>query len=172
MYRIMYRFLVPGWSAKPVGAGNSAVVVDLPRCGPILSLCTESCTDSWSPDGARNPWSAPTTELWAPTPSQATTGSVASDFARRDPPRISPLLVRCSGLSEGSAHVRNPWSAPTTELWAPTRPRRVPPSRTAARQCTGTQACSRSRSPVIPVWQAWRRCPRGGQFRETKPAGR
>ena len=24
-------------------------------------------TDSWSPDGARNPWSAPTTELWAPT---------------------------------------------------------------------------------------------------------
>ena len=31
------------------------------------SSCTESCTDSWSPDGARNPWSAPTTELWAPT---------------------------------------------------------------------------------------------------------
>ena len=28
---------------------------------------TESRTDSWSPDGARNPWSAPTTELWAPT---------------------------------------------------------------------------------------------------------
>ena len=24
--------------------------------------CTESRTDSWSPDGARNPWSAPTTE--------------------------------------------------------------------------------------------------------------
>ena len=52
---------------RPVGAGNSAVVVDLPRCGPILSLCTESRTDSWSRDGARNPWSAPTTELWAPT---------------------------------------------------------------------------------------------------------
>ena len=32
------------------------------------SSCTESCTDSWSQDGARNPWSAPTTELWAPTP--------------------------------------------------------------------------------------------------------
>ena len=31
------------------------------------SSCTESRTDSWSPDGARNPWSAPTTELWAPT---------------------------------------------------------------------------------------------------------
>ena len=31
------------------------------------SSCTESCTDSWSQDGARNPWSAPTTELWAPT---------------------------------------------------------------------------------------------------------
>ena len=47
MYRIMYRFLVPGWSAKPlvsahdrimgVGAGNSAVVVDLSLCGPMLS---------------------------------------------------------------------------------------------------------------------------------------
>ena len=33
--------------------------------------CTESRTDSWSPDGARNPWSAPTTELWAPTRSAA-----------------------------------------------------------------------------------------------------
>ena len=32
------------------------------------SSCTASCTDSWSPDGARNPWSARTTELWAPTP--------------------------------------------------------------------------------------------------------
>ena len=31
------------------------------------SSCTESRTDSWSPDGVRNPWSAPTTELWAPT---------------------------------------------------------------------------------------------------------
>ena len=31
------------------------------------SSCTESCTDSWSQDGARNPWSAPTTGLWAPT---------------------------------------------------------------------------------------------------------
>ena len=31
------------------------------------SSCTASCTDSWSQDGARNPWSAPTTELWAPT---------------------------------------------------------------------------------------------------------
>ena len=31
------------------------------------SSCIESRTDSRSPDGARNPWSAPTTELWAPT---------------------------------------------------------------------------------------------------------
>ena len=31
------------------------------------SSCPESRTDSWSQDGARNPWSAPTTELWAPT---------------------------------------------------------------------------------------------------------
>ena len=30
------------------------------------SSCTASCTDSWSQDGARNPWSAPTTELCAP----------------------------------------------------------------------------------------------------------
>ena len=30
-----------------VGAENSAVVVDLPRCGPMLTSCTESCTDSW-----------------------------------------------------------------------------------------------------------------------------
>ena len=33
----------------------------------VESSCPESRTDSWSPDGARNPWSAPTTELWAPT---------------------------------------------------------------------------------------------------------
>ena len=32
------------------------------------SSCTESRTDSWSQNGARNPWSAPTTESWAPTP--------------------------------------------------------------------------------------------------------
>ena len=31
------------------------------------SSCPESRTDSWSLDAARNPWSAPTTELWAPT---------------------------------------------------------------------------------------------------------
>ena len=35
------------------------------------SACTESRTDSWSPDAARNPWSAPTTELWAPTGPEA-----------------------------------------------------------------------------------------------------
>ena len=29
------------------------------------SSCPESRTDSWSQDGARNPWPAPTTELWA-----------------------------------------------------------------------------------------------------------
>ena len=40
----------------PVGSENSAVVVDLPRCGPMLSpRVTESRTDSWSQDGARNP---------------------------------------------------------------------------------------------------------------------
>ena len=51
-----------------MGAGNSAVVVDLPRLGADAeSSCTKFRTDSWSPEGARNPWSALTTELWAPT---------------------------------------------------------------------------------------------------------
>ena len=51
-----------------MGARNSAAVVDLPRLGADAeSSCTESRTDSRSPDGARNPWSAPATELWAPT---------------------------------------------------------------------------------------------------------
>ena len=69
------------YNSERVGAGNSAVVVDLPRCGPILSLCTESCTDSWSPDGARNPWSAPTTELWAPTATDVLADLAADDNA-------------------------------------------------------------------------------------------
>ena len=30
------------------------------------SSCTASCTDSWSQDGARNPWSAPTTDYGHP----------------------------------------------------------------------------------------------------------
>ena len=52
-----------------MGAGNSAVVVEpaAMRADAESSL-TESRTDFWSQDGARNPWSAPTTELWAPTP--------------------------------------------------------------------------------------------------------
>ena len=49
MYRIMYRFLVPGWSAKPLVSAYDR----------ILGTHTQ--------DGARNPWSAPTTEFWAPT---------------------------------------------------------------------------------------------------------
>ena len=68
--RLNARSEVVGLAADghPVGAGNSAVVVDLPRLGADAeSSCTESRTDSWSPDGARNPWSVPTTELWAPT---------------------------------------------------------------------------------------------------------
>ena len=50
------------------------------------STCTESRTDSWSPDGARNPWSAPTTELWAPTPAGVSaTGETA--YVGQRPPR-------------------------------------------------------------------------------------
>ena len=33
--------------SEGVGAGNSAVVVDLPRCGPMLTSCTALCTASW-----------------------------------------------------------------------------------------------------------------------------
>ena len=71
-----------------MGAGNSAVVVDLPRWGPMLSPRVPNLLPipgpGWSAKplasahdrimgthrsqvGARNPWSAPTTELWAPT---------------------------------------------------------------------------------------------------------
>ena len=34
---IAKRALVAKRAGSPVGAGNSAVVVDLPRCGPMLS---------------------------------------------------------------------------------------------------------------------------------------
>ena len=44
------------------------------------SSCTESRTDSMSQDGARNPWSAPTTELWAPTRQGS---MIERQFARR-----------------------------------------------------------------------------------------
>ena len=44
------------------------------------SSCTESRTDSWAQDGARNPWSAPTIELWAPT-GATTLDAVASPTA-------------------------------------------------------------------------------------------
>ena len=47
------------------------------------SSCTESRTDSWSQDGARSPWSAPTTELWTPT-----------RRTRRGPQRPGPRLVQ------------------------------------------------------------------------------
>ena len=46
------------------------------------SSCTESRTDCWSQDGARNPWSAPTTELWAPT--GASSGAAHGAFHRVD----------------------------------------------------------------------------------------
>ena len=43
----------------PMGAGDSAVVVHLPRCRPMLSPRTESRTDSWSQDGVRTPGQRP-----------------------------------------------------------------------------------------------------------------
>ena len=48
MYRIMYRFLVPGWSAKPLVSAHDRI------------MGTHRME-------RENPWSAPTTELWAPT---------------------------------------------------------------------------------------------------------
>ena len=47
------------------------------------SSCIESRTDSWSPDGARNPWSAPTTELWAPTGPNFVSDAFAELLAQR-----------------------------------------------------------------------------------------
>ena len=42
------------------------------------SSCTESRTDSWPQDGARNPWSASATELWAPTGTTRCCGGVVT----------------------------------------------------------------------------------------------
>ena len=53
------------------------------------SSCTESRTDSWSQDGARNPWSAPTTELWAPT------GSTRFSTYSADSERLYETVRRC-----------------------------------------------------------------------------
>ena len=51
-----------------VGAGNSAVVVDLPRWGPMLSPRVPNLVPIPGPRKEREtPWSAPTTELWAST---------------------------------------------------------------------------------------------------------
>ena len=62
------------------------------------SSCTESCTDSWSPDGARNPWSAPATELWAPTGNGCTDGgdreALRAAATRRSPEDTAGLAAR------------------------------------------------------------------------------
>ena len=51
-----------------MGAGNSAVVVDVARCGPMLSPRVPNLVPIPGPGMERvNPWSAPTTKLWAPT---------------------------------------------------------------------------------------------------------
>ena len=63
------------------------------------SSCTESRTDSWSPDGARNPWSAPTTELWAPTRNAVT--SVAERLVVAG----EGLSIRRARVSWLAAHV-------------------------------------------------------------------
>ena len=62
------------------------------------SSCTASCTDSWSQDGARNPWSAPTTELWAPT--CVLKGSDDDDVEDR---RHDPCCASDGGRSSGVA---------------------------------------------------------------------
>ena len=64
----------------------------------VESSCTESRTDSWSQDGARNPWSAPTTELWAPT--CVLKGSDDDDVEDR---RHDPCCASDGGRSSGVA---------------------------------------------------------------------
>ena len=62
------------------------------------SSCTESCTDSWSPDGARNPWSAPTAEF--PAPTCVLKGSDDDDVEDR---RHDPCCASDGGRSSGVA---------------------------------------------------------------------
>ena len=73
------------------------------------SSCTESRTDSWAQDGARNPWSAPTIELWAPTGLGSFTAGAAqasrclrrcATFLDPDPDDGETQQQRCESLLE------------------------------------------------------------------------
>ena len=91
------------------------------------SSCTESRTDCWSQDGARNPWSAPTTELWAPT------GPERSNTAQRIParqPRGRPSSHRVGALAVLPRTMSRSWPRPTSTMLVPqalvrNRPRRI-----------------------------------------------
>ena len=72
------------------------------------SSCTESRTDSWFQDGARNPWSAPTTELWAPT---AVAYNLRLTFADAQTNGTSATGAGGSGAHNGSGN-----AAADTEL--------------------------------------------------------
>ena len=101
-----------------VGAGNSAVVVDLPRWGPMLSPRVPILVPIPGPRMERgNPWSVPTTELWAPTGVGTAFGVSAAA-----PPWTRLLATDscryCACCRPTSGFCRNPFSdLATSEPW-------------------------------------------------------
>ena len=107
------------------------------------SSCTASCTDSWSQDGARNPWSAPTTELWAPTASTtavARSSNPPGDTESPAPPTLAQrpptTTVRPATSSVEVAHRWQPQSVGAARDNTATNPSRKPPTTTFAAHLT------------------------------------
>ena len=105
----------------PAGAGNSAVVVDLPRYGPMLSSsCSESRSDCWSQDGARKPLVSAHDQIMGTHTHRnghrprllATQAGIW--ISRRRPSRPAPALIRsarrsrrlCCGCDGQRQHAR------------------------------------------------------------------
>ena len=82
---------------------------------------------SWTQDGARNPWSAPTTELWAPTPS-------ISSSTR--PPTCAASSCSTSSMS---SHAR---PSPSTPLAASTPTASSPPSSASSPSAEPQRICA------------------------------
>ena len=90
-------------------AGDPAgtAVAELAAGGSLaVGVNSLSCPDSWSQDGARNPWSAPTTELWAPTGTDSHIESSADELHQAHP-RL---------LLSFNESVRSQWVAIATNL--------------------------------------------------------
>ena len=96
-----------------VGAGNSAVVVDLPRCGPMLSpLVPKSCTDSWHHWlGSLRAQAAPRTSR----SSSCATNSLCCADRSTDPNSPTPTAACSERLRPRSRDRAEPggWSPPT-----------------------------------------------------------